>query len=52
MQKFNIDIEYVENEKKERKFEIKDISSENVQLINKIYNLDFLFFNYNKITYE
>lgn len=48
MKQFNIDIEYVRKERK-RKFNIKDISEKNIKLINNIYHLDFIYYNYKKL---
>ena len=48
MKYYLIDINYIKNDKK-RKFNIQDINQENIKLINQIYNLDFLYYNYEKI---
>jgi hypothetical protein len=47
MKKYSIDIKYIKNEKK-REFTIKDISMENIKLINQIYDLDFRYYNYTR----
>lgn len=49
MKQFNIDIEYVRKEKPKKKFNIKDISEINIKLINNIYHLDFMYYNYKKL---
>ena len=49
MKQFNIDIEYVRKEKLKREFNIKDISETNIKLINNIYHLDFIYYNYQKL---
>ena len=49
MKQFNIDIEYVRKEKLKMKFNIKDISEKNIKLINNIYHLDFIYYNYKKM---
>ena len=49
MKQFNIDIEYVIEEKSKKKFNIKDISEENIKLINNVYHLDFVYYNYRKL---
>ena len=48
MKLYSIDINYVKKEKK-RKFDIKDISKENIKLINEVYHLDFIYYNYKKL---
>ena len=49
MKHFNIDIEYVRKEEPKKKFNIKDISETNIKLINNIYHLDFIYYNYQKL---
>ena len=44
----DINIEQLENNNK--KFTINDISKENIELINDVYHLDFIYYNYNKLT--
>jgi len=46
--KYNIDIEYKTIVKKEKKFSIKDIDFNNIDLINKVYDKDFKLFGYKK----
>jgi hypothetical protein len=48
MQQYDLDIEYIPKST-ELKFSVNDISKENIKLINEIYHLDFVCFNYNKI---
>lgn len=47
MKHFDIDIKY-EN-KNSKKFNIKDISVENIKLINDVYHLDFIHYDYEKL---
>ena len=49
MKDYSIDINYTENKKDNKKFSVKDISIANIKLINEIYHLDFIYFNYEKI---
>ena len=49
MKDYSIDINYIENKKDNKKFSVKDISIANIKLINEIYHLDFIYFNYEKI---
>lgn len=49
MKKYNIDLKYKKYENKNKKFNVKDISSENIKLINFVYNKDFKYFNYKKL---
>ena len=49
MKQFNIDIEYVRKGESKKKFNIKDISEKNIKLINNIYHLDFIYYNYKKM---
>lgn len=46
MAKYKIDIKYKKAIEKNKKFTIKDISKDNIILINKIYNLDFKYYKY------
>ena len=48
MKEYSIDIEYIENKQKNKKFNIKDISKDNIILINTVYHLDFIYYNYDK----
>ena len=48
MKQYSIDINYIKK-KRERKFDIKDISRENITLINEVYDLDFIYYNYEKL---
>ncbi len=49
MKKYNIDICYTyKHSISKKKFSISDITRKNINLINKIYNLDFIYFNYEK----
>ena len=48
MKEYSIDIKFIYNENKDTKFNIKDISKDNIILINKVYHLDFIYYNYNK----
>ena len=47
MKFYSIDINYIKKEKK-KKFNIEDISKENIKLINEVYHLDFTYYNYKK----
>jgi len=50
MKKYNLDINYVKKDSSnDRKFNIKDISKENIKLINEVYDKDFKYYNYKKI---
>ena len=50
MKKYNLDINYVKKDSSnDRKFNIKDISKENIKLINEVYDKDFKYYNYDKI---
>jgi hypothetical protein len=48
MKQFDIDIRY-ENKETIKKFNIKDISVENIKLINDVYHLDFIYYDYEKL---
>ena len=47
MKNYLININYIKKEKK-KIFNIEDISKENIKLINEVYNLDFIYYNYKK----
>ncbi len=49
MDKYQLDINYIKKTPKKRKFNIEDISIENIKLINKVYDLDFKYYNYERI---
>ena len=49
MKDYNIDLEIDDPPKKLRYFTTQDISENNINLINKIYDKDFKIFNYQKI---
>ncbi len=49
MKDYSIDIEYIFNNKKKSKFDYKDISEDNIKLINEVYHLDFKYYNYKKL---
>jgi hypothetical protein len=50
MKSYSINISYKMKEKdRKRKFDITDISKENIELINEIYDLDFKYYNYQKM---
>lgn len=46
---YSIDIEFKENKNSNKKFSVIDISRENIDLINKIYHLDFVYYGYEKL---
>ena len=48
MSDYLIDINYVKKANK-RKFNVEDISKENIKLINHVYDLDFKYYNYKKL---
>lgn len=48
MKDYSIDIKYVKNNKN-KKFNVKDIFKENIDLINNVYHLDFEYYNYKKM---
>lgn len=49
MNKYKCDIKYIKQTPTTKKFNIKDISKENINLINKIYEKDFQLYNYHMI---
>lgn len=49
MDKYKCDIKYIKQTPTTKKFNIKDISKENINLINKIYEKDFQLYNYHMI---
>ncbi len=46
---FDVNIKFYQTSESKKKFSIHDISDANIILINEIYHLDFIYFNYNKI---
>ena len=46
---YSIDIEFKENKNPNKKFSVIDISRENIDLINKVYHLDFVYYGYEKL---
>lgn len=49
MKMYDIDINYISNKKTIHKFNVKDISRDNLNLINQIYHYDFKLLGYEKI---
>jgi hypothetical protein len=50
MKDYSIDIKYVQKKNnKNKKFNVNDISKENIDLINNVYHLDFVYYNYKKM---
>ena len=48
MKQYSIDITYIVKKDKNR-FTVKDISKNNIKLINEVYALDFKYYNYDKL---
>ena len=49
MKDYSIDINYIKKEESKKKFNIEDISKKNIILINEIYHLDFIYYDYKKL---
>ena len=50
MKEYSLDIKYLVKRHPPKKFTIKDITKDNMILINRVYRLDFYYFNYDMIT--